>query len=286
MTGLTNRGAGRWAAVLLIAAGTVSLACGGDSGGPNKTNVLDFITKVQTAGGAISGVRATGQRPAEGAGPTVSLNGAASVINGGSAQIQVTSATAFSTAYVTVEGYGGYYQVDLPAPVTDLGLVLTLGRNIPGQSFSIDVAVAASGAVGLFAVHDVSVVPAVAGQVQVSVTWTGASDVDLHVEEPGGEEIYYGNDISATGGMLDLDSNPACAIDNVNNENITWTTNAPHGNYIVRLDYYDACGVGQSDYVVTVQRQGAQPQTFQGSFTGSGDLGGLGDGIMITSFNY
>ena len=164
--------------------------------------------------------------------------------------------------------------------------MLTLARNIPDQNFSIDVAVADNGSTGTYAGRSVTVIQAVAGQVQVSVSWTGASDVDLHVVEPGGEEIYYGNEISATGGTLDLDSNPACSIDNVNNENITWSTGAPHGTYTVRLDYYDACGVGQSDYVVTVQRQGAQAQVFEGTFTGPGDQGGEGDGVLITTFNH
>jgi len=286
MTDGMGRGARRVAAVLLIASGMVSLACGGDGGGPNRPSIANFITAVQTAGGTANAVRVSGVRPAEGGGPTPTLSGGASVINGGSAQIQVSAGAQFTTAYVSVAGYNGYYRVDLPAPVTDLGLVLTLGRNLPDPSFSIDVAVAANGATGLFAGHDVAVISAVAGQVQVSVSWTGASDVDLHVVEPSGEEIYYGNDVSATGGTLDLDSNPACSIDNVNNENITWSTNAPTGSYIVRLDYYDACGVAQSDYVVTVQRQGAQPLVFQGTLTGPGDQGGLGDGITITTFNH
>ncbi len=286
MRELVRRGRRSLAVALLVAFGSAGLACGGDGGGPNRVSLLDFITKIQTAGGAVNAVRVTGQRPAEGNGPVPTLGGAASVINGGSAQIQVTAGAQFTTAYVTVAGYAGYYRVDLPAPVTDLGLVLTLGRNIPDQNFSIDIAIADNSATGTYAGRGVTVVQAVAGQVQVSVSWTGASDVDLHVIEPSGEEIYYGNETSATGGTLDLDSNAGCSIDNVNNENITWGTNAPHGSYIVRLDYWDSCGVGQSDYVVTVQRQGAQPQVFQGTFTGSGDQGGQGDGILITTFNH
>lgn len=281
-----SRGRRLLAVALLTAFGAVGLACGGDGGGPNRTSLLDFITKVQTAGGAVTAVRLTGQRPAEGNGPTPTLGGASSVINGGSAQVQVTAGAQFTTAYISVSGYAGYYRVDLPAPVTDLGLVLTLARNIPDQNFSVDVAVADNGATGTYAGRNVTVIQAVAGQVQVSVSWTGASDVDLHVVEPSGEEIYYGYEVSNTGGTLDLDSNAGCAIDNINNENITWTTGAPTGTYTVRLDYWDACGVAQSDYVVTVQRQGAQPLVFQGTFTGPGDQGGQGDGILITTFNH
>ena len=45
------------------------------------------------------------------------------------------------------------------------------------------------------------------GDVQVSVSWDAPSDVDLHVVEPSGEDIYYGHPASATGGQLDVDSN-------------------------------------------------------------------------------
>jgi hypothetical protein len=60
------------------------------------------------------------------------------------------------------------------------------------------------------------------GDVQVGIVWDTPTDVDLHVTEPGGETIYYGNLQSSAGGTLDLDSNPACNIDGVNAENIFW----------------------------------------------------------------
>jgi uncharacterized protein YfaP (DUF2135 family) len=131
----------------------------------------------------------------------------------------------------------------------------------------------------------IAVVSVGTGEVQVSVSWNAESDVDLHVVEPGGEDFYYGSTTSATGGTLDLDSNAACSIDHVKNENITWA-NAPSGTYTVRVDYYDDCSVAQSDYVVTVQRKGHASQTFTGSFTGPGDNGGAGSGTQITTFTF
>ena len=80
--------------------------------------------------------------------------------------------------------------------------------------------------------------------------------------------------------------NPACDIDNVNNENISWSGSAPRGEYIVRVDYYDGCGVEETDYVVTVRVEGRQPETFTGTFTGSGDQGGPGSGVEITRFTF
>lgn len=128
-------------------------------------------------------------------------------------------------------------------------------------------------------------VVAVGGDVQVSVSWDAPSDVDLHVEEPGGEDIYYGNPSSATGGQLDVDSNAACAIDGRQIENIRWAAGAPGGTYTVRVDYWDACGVGQTNYLVTVTN-GPVVQRFTGSLNGPGDHGGFGSGVFITTFTH
>ena len=119
------------------------------------------------------------------------------------------------------------------------------------------------------------------------MSWDAPSDVDLHLVDPSGEEVYYGNTASASGGVLDLDSNPACAIDGKNNENITWPSGTPpHGTYTVRLDYYDGCGVSATKYLVTVQVKGQTTRTFSGTFSGGGDGGAEGSGINITTFTY
>ena len=121
------------------------------------------------------------------------------------------------------------------------------------------------------------------GDVQVSVSWDAPSDVDLHVVEPNGNDIYYGNPSSSTGGQLDVDSNAACSIDGRQIENIRWSGQAPAGTYTVRVDYWDACGVAQTNFLVTV-KNGASTQTFPGVFTGEGDQGGFGSGRLITTF--
>ena len=110
------------------------------------------------------------------------------------------------------------------------------------------------------------------------------SDVDLHVVDPSGEEVYYGHRRSASGGELDLDSNAGCRIDGVRNENITWPIGrAPRGQYIVRVDYWSSCSAQQTNYTVRVISEGIN-QTFSGSFTGGGDQGGPGSGRQITTF--
>jgi hypothetical protein len=232
-------------------------------------------------------VRHAGEPPAPGAGAgTVNISGGGTVINGGSAQVTVAIPSgSFTDIYIVVEGVDGYYQLTLPAPVTTEDLLLTVGQKVPKQTFNLTYAIGSTGAVGGVATVPVTVIPVGTGEVQVSVSWNVETDVDLHVVEPGDEEIYYANTTSAAGGTLDLDSNPACLIDGKKNENITWA-NAPSGSYTVRLDYFDSCGETQTDYVVTVQRKGHAPETFTGSFTGPGDAGGAGSGTQITTFTF
>ena len=121
------------------------------------------------------------------------------------------------------------------------------------------------------------------GDVQVSVSWDAPSDVDLHVVEPSGEELYDANSASATGGQLDVDSNAGCAIDGRQIENVRWPGRAPGGSYTVRIDYWNSCGVGRTNYLVTL-RNGLSVQTFTSFFTGPGDRGGEGSGVTIGTF--
>jgi uncharacterized protein YfaP (DUF2135 family) len=128
------------------------------------------------------------------------------------------------------------------------------------------------------------------GNVQVSLSWDTPTDLDLHVVDPTGAEVYYGNTSVASGGTLDLDSNPGCNIDGINNENVTWTNDAPYGQYTVRVDFYDGCddptnGIfNGANYVVTVNVDGVK-QTYQGSFAADTfDQGGAGSGVTVATF--
>ena len=109
------------------------------------------------------------------------------------------------------------------------------------------------------------------------------SDVDLHVVEPSGEELYYAHPVSATGGQLDVDSNAGCGIDGRQIENIRWPGRAPGGTYTVRVDYWNSCGVGRTNYLVTVTER-VTTQTIPDFFTGPGDEGGEGSGVTIGTF--
>jgi hypothetical protein len=287
-------------AVLAVALVTLAQACGEDTPGPQTRT---YVTDAQLLGADVSAVLQNAFLP-DGSpdGPAVTVQEAATVINGGSLQVPVTASAEFERLLVAVTTVAepdaaspppaepgpvrGYYELTLPEPATEATLVLTIAQALPVSSFQFDFAAVAPGGVqGVPSQQAASAVSVGAGAVQVSVSWDAASDVDLHVVEPSGEEIYWQTMTSTSGGVLDLDSNANCEIDDprVNNENITFT-DAPPGEYTVRVDYYAGCDVERTAYVVTVQLPGQEAQVFDGEFTGDGDGGGEGAGELITSF--
>lgn len=233
-------------------------------------SVADYITRVATADGSVVATLREGPAPASsgGAAPTVPATG--TTVNGGSAQVAVSAGTDFTTVYVTLPGVDDYWELTLPAGASLSDVVVSVGATVTATTLRVQYAVGAAGAVSLNASQTLRIYHVGNGDVQVSVSWTGASDVDLHVYDPSGEEVYFANPVSASGGRLDLDSNAGCSIDNVNNENIVWPVDlAPHGDYRVSVEYWDDCGVARSDYVVTIQAKGVQPRTVSGSFVGA-----------------
>lgn len=244
-----------------------------------RSSVTDFISVVR--GGSV--MREAGELPPAGSGPAPTVTSSGTVINGGTIQVTIQSGSAFDRIVIGVTGVDGFYVVTLPAAVVTIDLLITLSQTIADDSFDFVYAVGTGTSVGQYEDVAATVVSVGTGELQVSISWDAESDVDLHVIDPAGDEVYYGQGSVPSGGSLDLDSNAGCAIDHVKNENITWTT-APPGLYRVRVDYFDACSVASTSYVVTVQRKGHAPETFTGTFTGDGDQGGPGSGRDITTF--
>lgn len=258
-----------------------------DSTDPEDTAALaTYITGVITANGSATAQLRTGS-PTAGAGPTVTVTGSSALIEGGSALRTLTASTAFNRVVIAILGVDGYYELTLTTSVTTIDVVLTVAQ-MPPATFTLQYGAGTSSGFGAFDTESVNVVNVGTGTIQVSVSWDAESDVDLHLIEPNGEEIYYGNDVSASGGTLDLDSNAGCYIDGKKNENITWPsgTTPPRGTYTVKVDYWSACSVAKTNYVVTVRVTGQTTRTYTGSFTGTGDSGGSGSGTTIATFTY
>ena len=286
--------------ILCLVAGSTASSCGRDASpltpsGQASLTLTDLTTSASTAD--ATGVEHAGDAPAANGGPTITATGNQTVINGGTMAVSVQSAVPLSKVFTYVAaktlgvvaessgGIDGYYEIALPTAQTSPTVLLTFPQEIPLREFDVRFAgVDAAGRVGPSVGLTTTVAQVGTGDVQVTLSWDANSDVDLHVVDPSGEEIFYANRRAASGGELDLDSNAACSIDGVRNENITWPTGrAPVGRYTVRVDYWDSCGVSRTNYTVRVNAGGA-PQITTGSFTGTGDQGGLGSGRTVATF--
>jgi hypothetical protein len=83
------------------------------------------------------------------------------------------------------------------------------------------------------------------GDVQATLRWTGDADLDLHVIDPEGFEIYYDAARSPSGGTLDVDMVPDCgATASSNVENVFWPEGGSiPGEYQAFVVHYEgSCG--------------------------------------------
>jgi hypothetical protein len=129
-------------------------------------------------------------------------------------------------------------------------------------------------------------------------------DLDLHVVEPDGKdpvsmmpapcEIYYGNPNTTTApsacggrGSLDLDSNPSCALDNVDTENVIFPANNAKpaaGQYVARVDLWKACSMATPITFELEVRAGGAHRYYCGTFMpGDADMASAGGGRTIST---
>lgn len=98
------------------------------------------------------------------------------------------------------------------------------------------------------------------GAVQATLRWDNNDDMDLHVTDPMGEEIYYGHGTSASGGQLDRDNIPGCDAaesGNANVENIFWPEGvAPSGQYQVFVNEFNNCSDNNAQWTLQVRVHG------------------------------
>ena len=208
-----------------------------------------------------------------------------SIISGGSTAIQVSADAAYSVLYV-ISDDGGFFTVLLPEAVTESSLVINFSTvQQEGSEAQIGVQVAnGEGEVSTQQDVDLTSVVVGTGDLQVSISWDTPTDVDLYLVEPDGTQIFWLLDQSSSGGELDLDSNPGCSIDGVNNENITYDGFVPpSGEYIVGVEYFSACGVtSPTNYVITTRVDGVI-SIFDGTLLPVDDNGEVQE---ITRFNF
>ncbi len=79
--------------------------------------------------------------------------------------------------------------------------------------------------------------------VDIILTWGGNDDLDLHVIEPSGEELYFGTPTTSTGGTLvGGDDIPDCADTGSHGEEAFWGPGqALPGTYQLYVRNFNAC---------------------------------------------
>jgi hypothetical protein len=110
------------------------------------------------------------------------------------------------------------------------------------------------------------------GDIQVTLRWSTADDLDLAVVDPSGAQVWYQNPRVPSSGELDVDANAGCQADTaVPVENVFWPeTQAPTGDYTIAVNLYQRCGgnTGAVPFTITLLNKGST-QTLRGEVTDS-----------------
>ena len=248
---------------LLIAATMLFVSCGKD-----KESTIQNFFKVENA------TLVNDDMPSANSDQTIEVVMNQNAIPGGSSYVSIVSEVPARKILVGLKDQRGYYEVATGANRgNEYSFVMLIDQNIAlpedETTFTVQVAIVdENGDISQIWEAPVSLKVVGTGALQVSLSFDNAKDVDLHLIEPEyldeyGEvtsfydrHIYYGNHWSANGGELDLDSNPGCYLDYVNNENITYNDSTAYvapGTYKVYVDLFENCDPEvATNYVVTV----------------------------------
>ena len=137
-----------------------------------------------------------------------------------------------------------------------------------------------------------------ASRLVVMLTWDTEADLDLHVVDPAGEEIFHGDSTTldtfspggssaSSYGYLDGDSNADCAGDGARQENVIWVGTPPSGHYVVRVDTASLCGEAIARFAVRVTLDNVVIASANGVGLDADTWGphDRGAGILVLSFD-
>ena len=181
---------------------------------------------------------------------------------------------------------------------------LSFSPSLPQKSYDLIVrAVSSPDNLGPAAHVFLEVAPSLppAGALVVSLWWDTESDLDLHVIDPYGVEIWAGNinsfdryaatpttDAGAwnEGGILDFDSNGACTIDGRCSESVVWSLSAPAGGYVARVDTFSLCGNSAARWTVEARLNGSLVGRAEGEALLSSQRFSKGKGAGLTALSF
>lgn len=106
------------------------------------------------------------------------------------------------------------------------------------------------------------------GALKVTLLWDFQGDIDLHVKQPNGNEIYYKKPSdNTTGGFLDVDNKNGGSG---SAENIFWSK-PQKGTYIISLVYFQPSMASKiaefGNCTVVVFKEGEEPRSYEVSMT-------------------
>jgi hypothetical protein len=237
-------------AVLVLAAAS---GCGGVPSNPGLS------AEMQVSGGQFT---AGPMPPASGGPDVVSLDLLSNAAHAGEIEAPLSGAlgpraTAVAIGLVGDEGYwivpAGLPSVAAPSYPT-FGVTLSFSPALAAGTYSL--LVQAADAAGDFGAPDpspltVAAAPAITGALVVTLRWDTESDLDLHVVDPNGIEIWRGDKVPAgTTGYLDFDSNAECVIDGRRQEDVIFPADPPSGSYRVLVDTFSLCAASDAEWTV------------------------------------
>jgi hypothetical protein len=139
--------------------------------------------------------------------------------------------------------------------------------------------------------------PPATGDLVVTLTWDTESNLNLHVVDPNGVDIYWGNQSSqppflfdqtdgGSYGYVDYDSNANCLIDGLRREDAVWHDPPPSGSYVVRVDAPSLCGQPIAYWTVHVRLSGNDVAQASGVAVDEDTRGshGVGAGLLALQF--
>jgi len=217
---------------------------------------------------------------------TLSIN--AKAIPGGTSLASISSSSQIKEFYLGVEGVDGYLvvpantltnavnspmDVSVPSLVASnvansnvYDILLLISQNL-SQGFSLLIGGCnTDGTTFAPFMQTMEFLSVGTGALQVSLSFNNNTDVDLYVVRPNGEVIFYGNrggnDIDPETGTethwgLDLDSNPGCSIDGVNQENVFFPASQMlNGTYQVWVNLWSNCNDQATQWNIVATKNG------------------------------
>lgn len=200
---------------------------------------------------------------------------------GGTSYFSFETAEELDRVYVGVEGQEGYYEWNaedclIPQSRTSRATYIfsyqftLLFREILTADIPVRFVVRTVSGHYYYFVCTITYIPVGIGDLQISLAFSNAKDIDLWIQEPNGNRIFFGNrspylyqqqGSNAPEGSiigLDLDSNAGCNIDNINKENIYFPADCiQKGTYEVWVDMYSNCDPSiATDWTVRVNYKG------------------------------